>query len=98
MNWPFLAIKPVTLETEFACYFLKFVCFVFFSPWAVECCFFFKLKKIFFNVCLFLKERETECERGKGRERETQNPKWAPGSKLSAQSTTWGSNSQTERS
>ena len=32
---------------------------------------------------------------GAQRERETQNPKQAPGSKLSAQSLTWGSNSQT---
>ena len=32
------------------------------------------------------------------RERETQNLKEAPGSELSAQSPTWGSNSQTARS
>ena len=32
------------------------------------------------------------------RERETQNPKQAPGSELSAQSPTWGSNPQTMRS
>ena len=32
------------------------------------------------------------------RERETQNPKQAPGSELSAQSPTWGSNSQSTRS
>ncbi|EJW90164.1 hypothetical protein EVA_21729, partial [gut metagenome] len=32
------------------------------------------------------------------RERETQNPKQAPGSELSAQSSTWGLNSQTMRS
>ena len=42
-------------------------------------------------------ERETECEPGRGRERgETQNPKQALGSELSAQSPTPGSNSQTE--
>ena len=32
------------------------------------------------------------------RERETQNLRQAPGSELSAQSPTWGSNSQTVRS
>ena len=32
------------------------------------------------------------------RERETQNPKQAPGSELSAQSLTWGSNPWTVRS
>ena len=35
---------------------------------------------------------------GAERERETQNLKQAPGSELSAQSPTWGSNSQTARS
>ena len=41
--------------------------------------------KIFFNVYLFLKERDTEREQGgEERERETQKPKQAPGSKLSA--------------
>ena len=50
----------------------------------------------FFNVYLFL--RETECERGRGRERGTQNPKQAPGSELSAQSPTRGLNSQAMRS
>ena len=38
------------------------------------------------------KEKKTE------RERETQNAKQAPGSELSAQSLTWGSNPQTVRS
>ena len=43
--------------------------------------------------------RETEHERGEGqRAREMQNPKQAPGSELSAQSPTWGSNSRTVRS
>ena len=42
--------------------------------------------KIFFNVYLFLRQRETEHERGRVRERETQNLKQAPGSELSAQS------------
>ena len=40
------------------------------------------------------RETETENEWGKGRESETQNPKQAPGSESSAQSLTWGSNSQ----
>ena len=44
-------------------------------------------KKNFFNVYLFLRGREGQ------RERETQNPKEALGSELSAQSRTWGSNS-----
>ena len=56
----------------------------------------------FFNVCLFLTERERERERqsmsGGGTERETQNPKQAPGSELSAQSPTRGSNPRTVRS
>ena len=37
-------------------------------------------------------------EGGAERERETQNPKQAPGSELSAQSLTWGSNPRTVRS
>ena len=53
----------------------------------------------FFNVYLFLGQRETEHERGAGqRERETQNRKQAPGSEPSAQNLTRGSNSQTARS
>ena len=40
------------------------------------------LKKNFFNVYLFLEERETEC-RGEGRERVRQNLKQASGSELS---------------
>ena len=40
---------------------------------------------IFFNVYLFLKQRETEHEGGRVRERETQKLKQAPGSELSAQ-------------
>ena len=55
-------------------------------------------KKIFFNVYLFLRQRETEHERGRVRERETQNLKQAPGSELSAQSPTRGSNSGIARS
>ena len=52
----------------------------------------------FFNVYLFLRQRETEHEQGRGRERETQNPKQAPGSEPSAQSPMQGSNSWTARS
>ena len=48
----------------------------------------------FFNVYLFLRQRETEHEQGRVRERETQTLKQAPGSELSAQSPTRGSNSR----
>ena len=46
---------------------------------------------------LFLRERDTHTEMSRGgaereRERETKNLKQAPGSKLLAQSLTWGSN------
>ena len=47
---------------------------------------------------LFLRQGETEHEQGRVRERETQNLKQAPGSELSAQSPTRGSNSRTARS
>ena len=58
------------------------------------------IKKIFFNVSLFLRERDRETgrEQGRGRERETQNSKQTLGSELTAQSLMWGSNSQTMRS
>ena len=49
-----------------------------------------------FNVYLFLRDREWAGE--EQRERETQNPKQVPGSELSAQSPSWGSNPQTVRS
>ena len=51
---------------------------------------------IFFNVYLFLRQRQHE--RGRVRERETQNLKQAPGSELSAQSLMRGSNSRSARS
>ena len=38
------------------------------------------------------RERESELGRGRERERGRQNPKQSPGSELSAQSPTWGSN------
>ena len=58
---------------------------------------------LFFKICLTLIYYwETERDRawsGEGpRDGETQNPKQAPGSELSAQSPTRGSNSQTARS
>ena len=43
-------------------------------------------------------ERECMSRTGAERERETQNPKQAPGSELTAQSLTRGSNSRTVRS
>ena len=43
------------------------------------------------------RERQSTAREGQG-ERETQNPKQGPGSKLSAQSPTWGSNPPTVRS
>ena len=46
----------------------------------------------------FLKERQNVSRGGTERERETQDPKQAPGSELSAQSPTRGWNSQTVRS
>ena len=52
----------------------------------------------FSHFFIFETERETEHEQGGRRERETQNRKQAPGSELSAQSPTRGSNSQTVRS
>ena len=54
-------------------------------------------KKI--NVYLFLRQRERLSVSKRGVERaETQKVKQAPGSELSAQSPTWGSNPQTARS
>ena len=65
---------------------------VFHSLWIFRVfAFFFK----FFLTFIF----ETESMKGEGqKEKETQNLKQAPGSGLSAQSPTWGSNSQTVRS
>ena len=60
--------------------------------------------KNFLCVYFFLRDRERDRERereraGEGqRERETENSKQAPGSELSAQNSTWGSNSWTMRS
>ena len=52
----------------------------------------------FYFKCLFIYLRETKHEWRRGRERETQNPKQAPGSELSEHSPTQGLNSQTMRS
>ena len=57
------------------------------------------LLKIFFNVLFIFKTERDRVRAGEGqRERETQNPKQAPGSELSAQSPTQGSNSGIVRS
>ena len=54
------------------------------------------MAEIFFLFLMFIFERERQSTREKGqRERETQNPKQAPGCELSAQSPMWGSNSRT---
>ena len=55
-------------------------------------------KKVFFffnvfNVYLFLRERDRARAGEEQRENDTQNPKQAPGSEMSAQSPTWGLNS-----
>ena len=56
------------------------------------------LVDFFFNVYLFLRDKETAWAGEKQRERETQNLKQTPGSELSAQSLTWGLNPRTARS
>ena len=51
-------------------------------------------KKIFFSVCLFLRQRERQSASRGGTEREEDtDSEAAPGSELSAQSPMWGSNS-----
>ena len=57
-----------------------------------------KKKFFFFSVCFFERERDTVLVEEGQTERETQNPKQAPGSKLSAQSPMRGSNLRTARS
>ena len=66
-----------------------------FSQRSQACTAFFVL--FFFNVYLFLRERQSMSWEGAGRE-ETQNLKQASGSELSSQSLTWGSNPWTMRS
>ena len=64
------------------------------------------MKRVNLNKLIFIFERERQRSRqtdrvwaGEGqRERETQNSKQAPGSELSAKSSSWGSNPQTVRS
>ena len=58
---------------------------------------FYFIKKIFLMFIYFW-DRERQIMSGGGAERETQNLMQAPGSKLSAQSPTWGWNSRTVRS
>ena len=70
-----------------------------FSSLAFQNAIFLLFEKFCFNVYLFfLRERERESMSGGGAERETQNLKQAPGSELSAQSPTQGSDPQTARS
>ena len=52
---------------------------------------------LFFLMFIFERKRQSASGRGTERERETQNPKQAPGFELSAQNLTQGSNSQTVR-
>ena len=55
--------------------------------------------ELFLVLMLFILQRERQnTSGGRGRARETQNPKQAPGSEPSAQSPTWGSNPGTVRS
>ena len=64
------------------------------SRWMV---YFLMIKKIVFNVYLFLREKESEL--GRGREKRRQRKlKQAPGSELSAQSSMQGLNSWTMKS
>ena len=60
------------------------------NPWVGRCDDVIK-KNLFFNVYLFLRERQNTMGEGQ-RERETQNLKQAPGSELSAQSPMQGLN------
>ena len=53
---------------------------------------------MFYFILERQREREREHEQGRGIERETQNPKQAPGSEPSAQSPMWGSNPRAVRS
>ena len=54
--------------------------------------------KFSFSVYSFIFKRESVCEQGRDRERDTQNPKQAPGSEWSAQSLTQCSNPRTMKS
>ena len=63
------------------------------TDWAIQVSLYRTISFFFFNVYSFLRGRAWA---GEGqRERETQNPKQAPGSELSAQSLMRGSNSRT---
>ena len=58
-----------------------------------HCFFLFNLKKIFLHLFIFERQRQSTSRGGTAKERETQNPKQAPGSESSAKSPTRGSNS-----
>ena len=49
------------------------------------------------KILMFIFEKETEHEQGRGRERGRQNSKQAPGAELSTQSLKRGSNSRTHK-
>ena len=76
---------------------------VLFKSWSPQpSAFFFLLFRVLYG-CLFVfvfweRGRETKPEWGRGRERETRILKQAPGSALTAENLTQGSNSQTMRS
>ena len=75
-----------------------FIVLILGSHWVFpQTLFIYLLKKNFFNIYLFLRQRESMNKEGQ-RKRETQNLKQAPGSELSAQSPTRGSNPRTTRS
>ena len=49
---------------------------------------------VFLSVFIFERDRQSVSRKGADRERETKNPKWVPGSELSAQSPMQGSTHQ----
>ena len=69
----------------------------FFECWVVPLPLLFK-NIFFFDVYLSLRERDRAWTREEQRDRETQNPKQAPGSEPSAHSLMWDLNSWTMRS
>ena len=89
-NATFSHFSPISVASLFC-----LLCWVFLQPHFYLLIYF---SFFLFNVYLFLRQRETEHERGRVRERDTQNLKQAPGSEPSAQSPTRGSNSRTARS
>ena len=67
------------------------------SVFGDKVCMYVRVYLFIFNVYLFLRARQS-VPGEEQRERETQNPKQAPGSELPAQSPMRGSNPQTARS